>query len=87
MKLNLDALEIQKALVYSSALVLAVAIGGAAHYLAASMTRFQITNPGELGYAYLVDRKTGEVWRYYRNTDSTGKMGSEGFQQIRKADE
>lgn len=41
--------------------------------------RYAFGSFGEPYVPFVLDTKTGQIWRYYRNTDSNGKPTKEGF--------
>ena len=81
MQLDLSDKDMQKTIIRSSAVVLAVFMASAAYLLGAMTTRYELSAPTSTGVVYLVNRQTGAMWRYYRNNDQ-----SEGFEKLRVQD-
>lgn len=42
-------------------------------------SRYTIDSGAKMTPPLLLDKKTGRVWRYYRNDDKTGALINEGF--------
>ena len=74
--------EILKAIIYSLSFLFAVSIWTYTELQKSDNGRFRIEQ-GMGNIPYLIDSRTGEVWRYYRNTDSSGKPTDEGFMRIK----
>ena len=47
-------------------------------------SRYSIESGGALQRTFLLDKKTGRVWRYYVNMDESKNPTSEGFQLIKE---
>ena len=77
--------EVKKALIYAATLLAAVLIWRkpAPPPQHTMESRYEIHSGGGLGQTFLLDRQTGAVWRYYRNTDNKGEPSDEGFVSLR----
>ena len=76
--------EIKKALIYGATIFVAVSVWCVVDSYKSHLNRYEIHSAGVVGITFLLDRQTGAVWRYYRNTDSTGKLTDEGFSLIQQ---
>jgi hypothetical protein len=76
--------EINKALIYLLAVVVASGAWIAVELLRLSGSRYSIESGGALQRTFLLDRQTGQVWGYYVNMDENKKPTDEGFQLIKQ---
>ena len=76
------ATELKKALIYFAAVVIAALSWYAAEVRREEASRYSLWSAGPPGQTFLLDKKTGEIWRYYWNVDGGGNRTSEGFSSI-----
>jgi hypothetical protein len=80
--------EVKKALIYSSAALTGVILYLAVREVSPRAQRFElVSGTGALGLTFLMDKRTGAVWRYYRNYDSNNVSKGEGFILIHSSDQ
>jgi hypothetical protein len=76
--------EIRKALIYGATIIVAVGFWSASNYFKARLDRYELHTAGTVGLTFLLNKRSGAIWRYYRNTDTNGKFSDEGFSLVRE---
>jgi hypothetical protein len=70
--------DVAKALIYGLSAIITVSIWSYTSRLNLKTPQFSIeTSLG--GLPFLIESRSGTVWRYYRNTDAQQNITSEGF--------
>ena len=75
-------LELIKAVIYSAGIAIAALIWAIASAHSADKERYALILHQENSRVFMLDKRTGAVWRYYTKSNEKGQIEYEGLSKI-----